>query len=125
MHQIQPTVGQWYLRPESGRKFEVIDIDDGDGMIEIQDDEGALDQIDSDTWFADTLEATDQPQNAIGSFDNVSEPDEADGSDAVDINALDTDPLRVAQEEMLEDTSIDSDVEDAVDEDDLDSEEDR
>jgi hypothetical protein len=134
MHQIQPTIGQWYLRPESGRKFEVIDIDDGDGMIEIQDDEGALDQIDSDTWFADTLEATDQPQNAIGAFDNVSETDEADGGDATDINALDMDPLRVAQEEMLEAASVDSDAvdlyqgdldEDDLDQDDIDPEEDR
>jgi hypothetical protein len=117
MHQIQPTVGQWYLRPDTGHKFEVIDIDDGDGVIEVQDEEGTLDQIDSDTWFAETLEATDQPQNAIGAFDNLSEPDDADGGDPVDIDALDTDPLRVASDELLDDVA-DPDVAGAFNEED-------
>ena len=107
MHQVQPTVGQWYLRPDTGRKFEVIYIDDGDGLIEIQDEEGALDQIDSDTWFTESLEMSDQPQNAVGAFDNTSEPDEADGGDPVDSALLDTDPLRVAQEEMTNDSEVD------------------
>jgi hypothetical protein len=101
MHQVHPTVGQWYLRPESGHKFEVIDIDGG--MIETQDEEGTLDQLESDAWFTETLEATDQPQNATGSFDNISATDEAD-DDAVDLQVLHTEPLRVAHEEMLNDS---------------------
>ena len=106
MHQVQPIVGRWYLRPETGRKFEVIDIDDGDGLIEIQDEDGALDQIDSDTWFTDQLEATDQPQNSLGAFDNTSAPDEAAGGDPT---MLDADPLRVAQDEMLNDPDEEDD----------------
>jgi hypothetical protein len=100
MHQIQPNVGQWYLRSKSGHKFEVIDIDDG--VIEIQDEEGTLDQLDSDAWATEILEATDQPQNATGSFDSISATDEMD-DDAVDLQVLDTEPLRVAHEEMLND----------------------
>jgi hypothetical protein len=100
MHQIHPTVGQWYLQPSTGRKFAVIDID-GDGMIEIQDDEGTLDAVDPDSWFTGTLEATDQPQYFLGALDNLSEPDEADGGDPIGRDALDTAPLRVAQDEML------------------------
>jgi hypothetical protein len=99
MHQIHPTVGQWYLRPKTGKKFEVIDIDDGDGMIEIQDEEGTLDQVDSDAWFTDELEATDQPQDVSGALDSSSESDDTD--DAAEAGMLDTDPLRVAQEEMV------------------------
>jgi hypothetical protein len=99
MHQIHPTVGQWYLRPKTGKKFEVIDIDDGDGMIEIQDEEGTLDQVESDAWFTDGLEATDQPQDFSGALDSSAESDEA--GDPAEISMLNTDPLRVAQDEMV------------------------
>lgn len=125
MHQIQPTVGQWYLRPETGLKFEVIDIDDGDGMIEIQDEEGTLDQVDSEAWFTEALEATDQPQDSTGAFDTISEPDEADGGDSVnptvtDPNVTDTESLRVARDEMLSDSQEEEGSED--DDSDLDEE---
>ena len=100
MHQIEPTVGQWYLRPESGQKFEVIDIDDGDGMIEIQDEEGTLDQIDSETWFAAPLEITVQPHSFSAAFDNLAEPDEADGGDPIDPSVIEETPLRISQNAM-------------------------
>jgi hypothetical protein len=98
MHEIQPTVGQWYLRPETGQRFEVIDIDDGDGMIEIQDEEGTLDQVDSDIWFTEAIELTNQPQHFTGALDGVSEPDEADGGDPVESDMPDVEPLRVDQQ---------------------------
>jgi hypothetical protein len=81
MHEFQPSVGQWYLRLDNQRKFEVIDIDDGDGMIEVQDEDGALDEIDADTWFSVALELTEQPQELNALFDNIAETDEADGGD--------------------------------------------
>jgi hypothetical protein len=109
MHEIQPTVGQWYLRPTTGQKFEVIDIDDGDGMIEIQDEEGTLDQVDSDIWFTEAVEVIDQPQHFTGALDSVSTPDEADGGDPVEPDVPDTEPLRVAQDEMLYSTDEDDD----------------
>jgi hypothetical protein len=105
MHQIQPTVGQWYLRSETGQRFEVIDIDDGDGMIEIQDEEGTLDELDSDTWSTLGIELTQQPHDATLSFDNVAEPDEADGGDPVDLSAGDNEPFRVARDELLNDAN--------------------
>jgi hypothetical protein len=108
MHQVQPIVGQWYLRPESGLKFEVIDIDDGDGMIEIQDEEGTLDEVESDIWFMEAVEIIDQPQNFTGVLDNISEPDEADGGDPVEPDMPDVEPLRVDREEMLN-SAADSD----------------
>jgi hypothetical protein len=110
MHEIQPTVGQWYLRPETGQRFEVIDIDDGDGMIEIQDEEGTLDQVDSDIWFTEAIELTNPPHHFTGALDNVSEPDEADGGDPVEPDMPDIEPLRVDREEML--NSVDDEDED-------------
>jgi hypothetical protein len=104
MHQIQPTVGQWYLRPGSGLKFEVIDIDDGDGVIEIQDEEGTLDQVDAATWFEVAVELTDQPQDISPAFDNLAEPDDADGGDPVDMDASNSKLQRVATSEMLDDS---------------------
>jgi hypothetical protein len=112
MHQIQPSVGQWYLRGETGLKFEVIDIDDGDGMIEIQDEDGALDEIDSEAWFATDIEIIDQPKDFTAAFDNVAEPDEADGGDPVDVDGSGTETQRVATDELLSDSTDDDEWDD-------------
>ena len=100
MNQVQPAIGQWYLRRDTAQKFEVIDLDGGDGMIEVQDEEGTLDEIDVDTWSSLALELTTQPQG-LALFDNVAIPDEADGGDPVDLNIADTEPSRVADEELM------------------------
>ncbi len=106
MNELTPTTGQWYLRPD-GFMFEIIDIDDGDGVIEIQNEDGTLDEIDADEWSTISLELAEQPEDATASFDNVPLPDEADGGDPVDLESTDIGSLRVSNDERI--NSIDED----------------
>ncbi|HTE39220.1 MAG TPA: DUF6763 family protein [Steroidobacteraceae bacterium] len=107
MNELTPTVGQWYMR-EDGRKFEVIDIDDGDGYVELQDEDGMLDEIETDAWPTIDLKITTQPLDSTAAFDEMPTPDEADGGDPVELDGA-ADPQRVANAERLN-ASIDLDL---------------
>jgi hypothetical protein len=107
MNELDPVAGQWYLRPD-GLKFEVIDIDE-DGLIEVQNQDGTLDEIDVEDWPKINLELVPQSEDATASFDNVPFPDEADGGDPVDIESVMIEPQRVALEEITADDVADED----------------
>jgi hypothetical protein len=87
MNPIQPSIGQWYLNKDLGRRFEVIGIDADRGTIELQDEEGFLDEMDRDMWFNAKIEFTPQPDDLSDIFDDVSEPDEADGANTEELDA--------------------------------------
>jgi hypothetical protein len=106
MNDFTPTVGQWYVRRD-GMRFEVIDIDDGDGLIEVQDEDGTLDEIDAQEWTKINLELSTQPEDATAAFDNVPIPDEADGGDPMEINPAAIEPQRVSNEERVNSTDDD------------------
>jgi len=105
MNELDPVAGQWYVRPD-GLKFEVIDIDD-DGLIEVQNQDGTLDEIDIEDWPKINLELTTQSEDATASFDNVPFPDEADGGDPVEIESVTFGPQRVAIEEITSNDIVD------------------
>src|SRR5262245_25590273 len=60
MHHLQPNVGQWYLCRNIGQKFEVVSVDDG--VIELQDEWGAMGEISSEGWYAVDLEHSRPPK---------------------------------------------------------------
>jgi hypothetical protein len=60
MHQLQPHVGQWYLCRNIGQKFEVVSVDEG--IIELQDEWGAMGEISAEGWFSVELEASGPPK---------------------------------------------------------------
>jgi len=98
MNELDPVAGQWYVRPD-GLKFEVIDID-ADGLIEVQNQDGTLDEIDVEDWPRINVELTTQSEDPTASFDNVPFPDEADGGDPVEFESVVIEPQRVALEEI-------------------------
>ena len=107
MNELDPVAGQWYVRPD-GLKFEVIDIDEG-GLIEVQNQDGTLDEIDVEDWPKISLELTSQSEDPTASFDNVPFPDEADGGDPVDLEPVMIEPQRVAVEEIASADVLDED----------------
>jgi hypothetical protein len=98
MHQLQPTIGQWYRRRDKEERFEVVGIDEDEGTVELQNYDGALDEVDKDAWYALDIETSRQPEDLMGVFD-LAPPDEADGGDPLepDVAPDDADavPLRV------------------------------
>lgn len=72
---LHPVVGQWYSHRDKGDLFQVVAVDEEDGTVEIQEFDGALDELDLDEWYQQSLEAAEQPEDWSGPVDDV-EPDE-------------------------------------------------
>jgi hypothetical protein len=75
MNQLTPTVGQWYVMP-GGIKFEVIDVDNATGVIEVQDEDGLLGEVETDEWPRFELDATSPPDDLANTLDSMSWMDE-------------------------------------------------
>ena len=56
-----PRIGQWYLRSDEGRIFQVTGYDEMTHMTEIQSLDGDWDEIDEKTWAS-------LPLQPVGSY---------------------------------------------------------
>ena len=65
---LEPIEGQWYETTRS-RIFRVVAVDPGSGMIELQHQDGDLNEIDMEEWKSLTLEMVDAPSDWRGSMD--------------------------------------------------------
>ncbi len=75
MNELDPIEGNWYLDLDSGRKFQILVVDDISGGIEIQYSDGDIDQIDLDAWASMNLEPIEEPEDWTAPLDDV-EPDD-------------------------------------------------
>lgn len=71
-----PTIGSWYEHLERGQKFEVLDVDEDRGVVEVQYTDGDIDEMDIDEWHELELEPIDTPE------DWVETEEEQDATDA-------------------------------------------
>ncbi len=84
-NEVDPVAGSWYEHIERGQKFEVVDVDDERGVIEVQYANGALDEMDIDEWYDLEIEPIEVPeewtgQSAVPSGQDPGYEDEAKGS---------------------------------------------
>ncbi len=80
----EPIVDHWFENLESGRKFEVTDIDEDNGMIEIQYLDGDTAELDLDEWYELELEAIEAPEEAEGYDDDDDEDEDEEDLDDED-----------------------------------------
>ena len=59
----EPSVGNWYQYPEGGERFEVLEVDEARGVIEIQYADGERDEIDLEEWGDLEVNLTDPPED--------------------------------------------------------------
>ena len=78
VQRIEPIVGEWYAHRDKGQLFQVVAVDADDGWVELQDFDGAVDEVDLETWRAMPLERAEAPEDWTGPVDDV-EPDDVDG----------------------------------------------
>ncbi|HEX4376152.1 MAG TPA: DUF6763 family protein [Steroidobacteraceae bacterium] len=76
-----PQIGDWYRRLDKGESFQVVNVDDASGNVEIQSFDGELDSIDKEDWDELELEATAEPPDWTGSMEDV-EPDDVTEDDS-------------------------------------------
>lgn len=74
---INPEIGAWYKTLE-GESFEVIAIDDDEGIIEIQYFDGAVEELDTETWYEMDLMRREAPEDWSGPFDDLERDDLGD-----------------------------------------------
>ncbi|MGR9108957.1 MAG: DUF6763 family protein [Gammaproteobacteria bacterium] len=80
---VDPIIGNWYQRLDKGQEFEVISFDEEEGIVEIQNADGNLEEIDIDSWYAMELESIEHEDDYEDSLDDSDIDDlEYDESDA-------------------------------------------
>jgi len=62
-----PVAGQWFEDLEEEEVFLVLSVDPDEELIEIQYENGDIEEIDLDTWHELDLEKTTQPDGWAGS----------------------------------------------------------
>ncbi|MDH5181327.1 MAG: hypothetical protein OEZ39_12775 [Gammaproteobacteria bacterium] len=75
---VRPTIGAWYKNLEDGSLFEVVAYDEDDGTIEVQHFESEIEEFDMDSWEEMPLEATSEPEDWSGPFDDLVQDDMGD-----------------------------------------------
>lgn len=70
LNRFEPEVGQWY-RNEAGAVFEVVALDEEEGIIEIQYFDGAIEELDTESWYAQLLQQEAEPEDWSGPFDDL------------------------------------------------------
>jgi hypothetical protein len=77
---FEPIVGDWYS--SYGELFEVVAVDEDEGMVEVQYADGTLAEIDAEDWNlraqAGALRMADPPEDLNASID-VDDDDDARG----------------------------------------------
>ena len=64
----EPRIGDWYKNPQ-GAQFEVVAFDEPSGNIEIQYYDGAVEELDMDSWAELNIDAIEPPEDWSGSLD--------------------------------------------------------
>ncbi|HEY7754359.1 MAG TPA: DUF6763 family protein [Steroidobacteraceae bacterium] len=78
-----PVPGQWYESLEDEETFQVLSVDEDSELIELQYEDGDVEEIDYETWQELDLELTEEPEGWSGSEDDEDE-DEDDFDDEDD-----------------------------------------
>jgi hypothetical protein len=83
-HELDPKVGRWYRRLDDEQLFKVVSIDEDDGLVEIKNPDGEIEELDSTEWIELDLEYAEAPEDFVDEDDDEdddeeSEADEVDG----------------------------------------------
>ena len=67
-NEYQPRIGDWYQNINSDR-FEVVALDEEETTMEIQYFDGAIEEIDFDSWNEMEIKPIEPPEDWTGSMD--------------------------------------------------------
>ena len=73
--ELEPIVGNWYRREDNDETFTVIAVDEEEGIIEIQQLDGEIEEIDEAAWNEMELELVDEPDEWRGELDTMDDED--------------------------------------------------
>ena len=76
-----PVPGQWYESLEDEETFQVLSINEDSELIELQYEDGDVEEIDYETWQELDLDLAEEPEGWSGSDDEDDEEEEIDDDD--------------------------------------------
>ena len=107
-----PVQGQWYEDLEENEIFRVLSVDPDEEIIEVQYENGDIEEIDLDTWHELDLERAEEPEG-WASDDEDEDEDEEDDEDEDDWDEDEDDDDWDDDDEDLDDDDDYSDRDDA------------
>lgn len=88
---FDPVAGQWYKDLEDQEVFQVLSMDPDEEIIEVQFENGDIEEIDLDTWHELDLDQVEEPEGWSGSEDEDDEDLDLDEEDEEDEDDWDED----------------------------------
>ena len=79
-----PVPGRWYKSLEDEETFQVLSVDEDAELIELQYEDGDVEEIDYETWQELDLDLTEEPEGWSGSDDEDNDDDDDDWDDDED-----------------------------------------
>jgi len=73
--EADPVVGHWYRHTDRGQIFQVVAFDEEEGLVEMQNFDGDLEETDLSTWYTMNIEVCEEPEDWTGPMDNVQRDD--------------------------------------------------
>lgn len=67
---VDPVLGNWYRHTDKGYEFQVVALDDTDGVVEIQHHDGDVEALELDEWYEMALEHIEPPEDWAGPTDD-------------------------------------------------------
>jgi hypothetical protein len=108
-----PVQGKWYEDLEENEVFKVLSVDPDQELVEVQYENGDIEEIDLDTWHELDLEQAEEPEG-WASDDEDEEDDEDEDEDEDDWDEDDDDDWD-DEDEDLDDDDDDDDYNDRDD----------
>ena len=71
----EPIEGSWYEATEDGARFFVVTVDEEEGLVELQHDDGATEEITLEAWHEADLTAI-APPDEMGLLDDLDDQDD-------------------------------------------------
>lgn len=67
---LEPIVGNWYQNLEDDLVFQVMTVDEDEALIDIQHEDGDLEQVDLEEWDTWALKVVEEPDDWTGAMDD-------------------------------------------------------
>ncbi len=73
---LEPIEENWFYDLESDHHFKVVSVDEDEGLIEIQHENGEIEEIEMEEWEDLDLEASEEPEDWTAPLDAEEEEEE-------------------------------------------------
>ena len=71
-----PVPGKWYENLEDGEVFQVLSVDEDSELIELQYEDGDVEEVDYETWQELDLDLTEEPEGWTGADEDEDDEDD-------------------------------------------------